>query len=253
MLPFKKGALSLTLIKNLLSIINPNFPNKSFTWDTLPKYTADTDWIQNSDQSITTPDGRYDLKHFSKHETETINHTVRVVKEKYPLELRSMGFANESALIKYKPRYILWEMLVQLYKDSTDPIDKFACALAYEAKGAIYREDALQKFEDSINYITPEFMQLFTSYTPLCVYMKFSRLYERNHEYEKAIYYTKQGQKYGEKYNPNFDKRIAELIEKIKRNPKKRKYNPSKGTLEFEKYIENATKHFIKKLNLTQI
>ena len=97
-----------------------------------------------------------------------------------------MGFANGSYSVIYKPRYVLWEMLVQLYKDSTNPIDKFACALAYEAKGALYRENALQKFEESIDYITPEFMQQFISYTPLCVYMKFSRLYESNHEYEKA-------------------------------------------------------------------
>ena len=81
--------------------------------------------------------------------------------------------------------------------------------------------------------------------------MEFSRLYEGNHEYEKAIYYTKQGRKYGGTDNPNFDKRIDELAEKVKRNPKKRKYNPSKETLEFERNVENAAKYFIKELNLT--
>ena len=243
----------MTLLKNILNIIMPNSSNKSGSQNKVPKYCSDTNWTQDSSQSITTSDGRYDLKHFSKHELETIIYIVRIIKDKYPLELRSMGFANESSPIKYKPRYVLWEILVQLYKDSDNPIDKFACALAYETKGALFRENALQKFEESINYITPEFMQQFTSYPPLCVYMEFSRLYEGNHEYEKAIYYTELGQKYRGNDNPNFDKRIDDLIEKIKRNPKKRKYNPSKETLEFERDVENAAKYFIKELNLTQI
>lgn len=215
-----------------------------------PKYISDIEWYQDSNQSIVTEDGRYDLKNFSKHESDTIYHVIDVVKEKYPFELRSMGFANESYQIIYKPRYVLWEILVQLYKDSNNPIDKFACALAYETKGALFRKDALKKFEESIDYITPLFMQQFISYMPLNVYMKFSRLYESNHEYEKAILYTELGRKYGENDNPNFDKRINELKEKIKRNPKKRKYNPSQKTLEFEKDIVNAAKYFIKETNL---
>ena len=240
----------LTLLKDMLNIIKPIFPNKSGTQNTTPEYFSDMSWIQDSTQSITTPDGRYDLKRFSKHELETINYIVGIIKTKYPPKLRSMGFANESAPVKYKPRYVLWEILVRLYKDSTNPIDEFACALAYETKGTMYRKNALRKFEESISYITPEFMQQFNSYSPLCVYMKFSRLYESNHEYDKAIYYTQLGHRYGEKNNPNFDKRINELTEKTKRNPKKRKYNPSQKSLDFEKDIENAAKYFIKRLDL---
>lgn len=226
--------------------IKPSINSNEF-----PKYLTDMEWHQDSEQSIIAKDGRYDLKRFSKHESDTIYHVVNVVKEKYPKELRSMGLANESYPIIYKPRYILWEILIQLYKNSNDPIDVFACALAYEAKGALFREKALQKFEESIDYITPEFMQQFISYMPLNVYMKFSRLYENNHEYEKAIFYTELGHKYGDRDNPNFDKRIAELRNKIKKNPKIRKYNPSQKTLEFENDIENAAKSFIKKLNIT--
>lgn len=215
-----------------------------------PKYLSDMEWYQDSEQSIITEDGKYDLKRFSKHEADTIYHIINVVKEKYPIELRSMGFANENYNIIYKPRYVLWEILVQLYENSNNPIDIFACALAYEAKGALFRENALQKFEKSIAYITPEFMQQFISYMPLNVYMKFSRLYESNHEYEKAILYTELGYKYGDKDNPNFDKRIKELRDKIKRNPRKRKYNPSQKTLEFESDIESAAKYFIAKSHL---
>ena len=218
--------------------------------NTIPRYISDPKWYQDSGQSILTGDGRYDLKKFSKHESDTIYHVINIVKENYPNELHSMGFANEIYPIKYKPRYVLLEILIQLYKDSYNPIDKFACSLAYEAKGALFREKALQKFEESIDYITPEFMQQFSSYIPLNVYMKFSRLYESNHEYEKAILYTQLGHKYGDKDNPYFDKRISELDDKIKRNPKKRKYRPSPKTLEFERDIVNAAKYFIEGANL---
>lgn len=216
----------------------------------IPKYVSDAEWYQDSEQSIISEDGRYDLKRFSQHESDTIYHVINVVKEKYPIDLRSMGFANEIYPIKYKPHYVLWEILVQLYENSNEPIDMFACALAYEAKGALFREKALQKFEESIDYITPEFMQQFISYMPLNVYMKFSRLYESNHEYKKAIFYTELGHKYGDKDNPNFDKRISELGDKIKRNPKKRKYNPSSKALEFEKDVVTAAKYFITEANL---
>ncbi|MFR7946590.1 hypothetical protein [Sellimonas intestinalis] len=210
----------MKVIQNFLDSLKMESTKIAEIKNTIPKYMSDMEWYQDSEQSIVT-DGRYDLKRFSKHEADTVYHVINVIREKYHKELRSMGFANESYPIKYKPRYVLWEILVQLYENSSEPIDMFACALAYEAKGALFREKALQKFEKSINYITPEFMQQFISYMPLNVYIKFSRLYESNHEYEKAILYTELGHKYGDRDNPYFDNRIAELKDKIKRNPKK--------------------------------
>lgn len=241
----------MKIMKNLLDILKMESTKTNEIKNTIPKYMSDLQWYQDSEQSIVI-DGRYDLKRFSKHESDTIYHVINVVRKKYPIELQSMGFANETYPIKYKPRYVLWEILVQLYESSTEAIDMFACALAYEAKGAQFREKALRKFEDSVAYITPEFMQQFVSYMPLNVYMKFSRLYESNHEYKKAILYTELGHKYGDKDNPNFDKRIEELEDKIKRNPKKRKYNPSQKTLELEKDIVNAAKYFIQEANLNR-
>lgn len=239
----------MKIIKNLLDVLKMESTQTNEIKNIIPKYISDTEWYQDSEQSIVT-NGIYDLKRFSKHEADTVYHVIDVVKGKYPIGLRSIGFANETYPIKYKPRYVLWEILVQLYENSNNPIDVFSCALAYEAKGALFREKALQKFEESIDYITPEFMQQFISYIPLNVYMKFSRLYENNHEYEKAIFYTELCHKYGDKDNPYFDNRIEELENKIKRNPKKRKYNPSKATLEFERNIVNAAKYFIKEANL---
>ena len=69
----------MTLIGDILNIIKPNSINRSKARNKAPKYFSDIDWIQDSSQSTTTSDGRYDLKHFSKHETDTINHIVRKI------------------------------------------------------------------------------------------------------------------------------------------------------------------------------
>ena len=139
---------------------------------------------------------------------------------------------------------------MQLYNESLNPVDKFACAIAYESKGALYRRNALNKFEECINYISPAFMQQFMSLSPLHIYMMLSRLYEKEHEYDSAILYAKLAKKYGDIDNINFDKRINELIETQSRNPCKRKHKPSKETLEFESDIESAAKYFITKFHL---
>lgn len=216
----------------------------------VPKYLADIEWYQDSNQSILTINHRYDLKHFSQHESATIEHVIEIVNKNYPLKLRSIGLANESSIIKYKPRYVLWEILIQLYSESFNPVDEFACAIAYESKGALYRRNALNKFEKCIKYISPEFMQQFISFSPLCIYMMLSRLYEKEHEYDSAILYTKLAKNYSNMDNTNFDKRINELLKTQSRNPRKRKYNPSKETLEFESDIKSAAKYFITKYHL---
>lgn len=132
----------MKVIQNFLDSLKMESTKIAEIKNTIPKYMSDMEWYQDSEQSIVT-DGRYDLKRFSKHEADTVYHVINVIREKYPKELRSMGFANESYPIKYKPRYVLWEILVQLYENSSEPIDMFACALAYEAKGALFREKAL--------------------------------------------------------------------------------------------------------------
>lgn len=207
------------------------------------------DIYQDSNQSLV-KDGKYDLTNFSKHELFVIKSVIMDIKKKYPLELRSMGFANNAEFIIYKPRYVLFEMLIELYKYSNNSIDKFACALAYASKGASFRRDALQKFEESIEYISPLFMQQFLCSMPLNVYTKFSKIYEREHEYEKAILYTKLGKKYGEKGNPNFDMRIKELHEKAKKKTKRRNRNISDEDIKFEQEVESAAKYFIKEFKL---
>ena len=62
--------------------------------------------------SVIDENGRYDLKRFSRQEYSTIKNILATVERKYPAALRSMGLVNESYPIVYKPRYILFDIVV---------------------------------------------------------------------------------------------------------------------------------------------
>lgn len=211
----------------------------------VPKYIADMTWSQDSNQSLT-KNGSYDLKNFSKHEIDTIKHVLKIVKQKYPKSYRSLGLANESSIIKYKPRYILYELIILKYGQSDNFIDKFAVALAYESKGAAYRKDAIKYFEESEKHVSPKIMNNFISYMPLCVYTMFAKLYEQEHDFDKAIYYTKIAKNYGDSDNPYFDTHINELSQKKKKVVSKRTRKISAERIEFEKDVTNSAKLFLK-------
>lgn len=210
----------------------------------IPKYITDMTWSQDSSQSLT-KNGSYDLRQFSKHETDTIKHVLKIVKQKYPEKYRSLGLANESYIIKYKPRYILYEIIILKYSQSYSFVDKFAVALAYESKGAIYRKEAIKYFEESEKYISPKIMDDFISYMPLHVYTMFAKLYEQEHDFDKAIYYTKIAQKYGDPKNPYFDTHINELLQKSEKGVRKYSKKISDERIEFEKDVTNSAKLFL--------
>lgn len=210
-----------------------------------PKYITDMTWSQDRDQSICTSDGRYDLKKFSNHESATVNHILKVVKNKYPKQYQSMGLVNEAYMIKYKPRYVLFEIAIILYEKSENPIDKLAVSLAYESKGAYFRKNAIDYFESAEPYITPEFMQDFISYMPLKVYTTFADLYEGEHEYEKAIKYINIAKKYGDADNPHFDMHINKILEKQSKGLQKSIMKMSKKQQEFENDVTEAAKRFL--------
>ena len=207
-----------------------------------PKYIPTT-YEQDSSQSITS-NGRYDLTRFSPHESAIVSNVWYTVQLKYPPEYRSMGLANESYMIKYKPRYVLFEILILAYSESQNPVDLFAVSLAYASKGAFYRNKALFYFEKSEKYITPEFMNNFLSYMPLSVYLTFSQLYEQEHLYPQAIHYAKLAGRYSDTYTSAT--RIKELKEKEKRNPVKRSSKITADHIQFEKDVSIAADFFLK-------
>lgn len=211
-----------------------------------PKYVTDMSWEQDPNQSIVDSNGRYDFRNFSKHETDTIKHVLSVTKKKYPEQYQALGLANESYPIKYKPRYILHEIIILKYGSSLEAIDKFAVALAYSTKGAYFREKALEYFEASIDEIPPEIMSDFISYMPLHTYSIISGLYEQVRDFQEAIYYTKLQKEYGDPDNPYFDDRINKLLYKEKLNPAKRTLKMPQDRIELENSITKAAKDFLK-------
>lgn len=223
-----------------------NLKSQDHNWNDkhIPKYVTDITWSQDPNQALT-KNGIYDLKHFSKHEIDTIKQVLNIAKQKYPESYRSLGLANESYIIKYKPRYILYEIIILKYSQSYSFVDKFAVALAYESKGAIYRKEAIKYFEESEKYISPKIMDDFISYMPLHVYTLFAKLYEQERNFDKAIYYTKIAQKYGDPKNPYFDTRINELLQKSEKRGRKYSKKISNERIEFEKDVTNSAKLFL--------
>lgn len=212
----------------------------------IPTYMTDFSWSQDSDQSIVDSTGRYDMKRFSKHESDTIIHVLNVVNRKYPREYRALGLANESYPIKYKPRYVLYEIIVLTYGDSDSPYEQFAVALAYQSKGAYFRKEALRYFEECEKHISADLLKKFISFMPLYTYTTFADLYKQEHDFEKAIYYTRLAKKYAEPGNPVFDQRIKDYQEKMTMGVKKRNMKMSKQQAEFEDSVTEAALKFIK-------
>lgn len=208
-----------------------------------PKYLTEY-YEQDSNQSITTG-ASYDFTRFSAHEAHIVKQVWNTVKQKYPPEYQSIGLANESYCIKYKPRYILFEIIICLYSKSDNPIDMFAVSLAYASKGAVFRKQALEYFEKSEDYIDSDLLDEFISCLPLHIYLMFSDLYEKEHLYEDAIRYTKLAKRFGEPSNSSFDTRIDMLKRKLLNSPRKvnRKVPDSKKKMEIN--ITKAATFFI--------
>lgn len=235
----------MKIITKLLDALRLEKEDTIRPYSKVPKYITDMNWEQDSNQSIVDSCGKYDFTNFSEHEINTIKHVLAVTQKKYPEEYQSLGLANESYPIKYKPRYILHEIIILKYENSLEAIDKFAVALAYSTKGAYYREKALEYFEASIDNVSPEIMSDFVSYMPLHTYSIISSLYEQVRDFQEAIYYTKLQKEYGDPDNSYFDERINKLLDKEKLNPAKRALKMSQKRMELEYSITKAAREFL--------
>lgn len=216
-----------------------------------PKYITDFTIVQDSDQSITV-NGTYDLTRFSTHEVDTIIHVLNHVKTAYPPQYQSIGLANESSAIKYKARYVLFQIIILKYWNSKEPIDRFAVAVAYQSKGALFRKYAISYYESSLPYIKEKLLQDFLNLSPLSTYNAVSRLYEQEHEYEKAIYYLRLAKPYSEKIGPApyYDEHQRELEGKIQNPPIRRPRKATAERIKSELELVDAAKYFIEHPNL---
>lgn len=198
---------------------------------------------QNTDESVVT-NGLYDLDKFSDHESDVILSVLRNTLKKYPKWFRAIGLYNESYGIKYKPRYVLFEILIQTFADSKNKLDSFAVSLAYITKGFYFREYAIDFFEKSQPKVGPKLMGKFLNCSPFSVYCAISKLYESNWQYEKAIEYNEMACGYGDLWNPYFAERTEKLKGKIGFKPN-RISRMRKSSAEFEQKVTSVAKLFI--------
>lgn len=86
---------------------------------------------------------------------------------------------------------------------------------------------------------------MFPSYMPLSTYSQFSKIYEQEHLYDKALYYAKLAAKYSTINNPYFITRI-ERLQALKRNPPQRRHSKmSERQAAFEADVSAAAHFFL--------
>lgn len=222
-----------------------NFFNKKGQNHTFPrlKYHPENICdIQDPEQSLlcgTT----YDMSRFSKHEAYIIKKVLSAAKQKYDNRYAAIGLANESYPIKYKPRYVVFEVLIQRHSGSENWLDKVAVAFAFLSKGSKYFFEAARFFEEAKDYACwDEVLQFSSLYG---IFFMFSDMYEKIHDYEKAIDCVGLCVEYNDLDKKVASERIATLVEK-RRSAKP--YNPRKMSqqqAEFEELVSAAAKKYL--------
>ena len=174
---------------------------------------------QDSLKSITTDDGRYDLLRISTHEASVVRQVLNNARSgKYPHRAVGLGLANESSLIKYKPRYILHEIIVQKYTDTNNPFDMLAVATAYRTKGAIGRGNAIAYYEKWIrNSSKKERMEatiyLFDAREPFFSY-HLAELYKQENRLDDALKYALAAERNDTNHAPGYPLLIADIYKR---------------------------------------
>lgn len=200
---------------------------------------------QDTRKSVVDSDNRYDLKRFSRHEADIILRVLRTTDAKYHPLLRSLGLINESFSITYKPRYVLFDIVILQYENSQNMVDRLAVALAYETKGAYYRKQAISYFEESIKHVDKTVLDLFHACPAVTVYTKFADVYEKEHDYKKAISYFKKARAIKGSSKEYLSERIVKLEKKLKSPPKVRKTKKPDYYDEFERGVRSASIAFL--------
>ncbi len=202
---------------------------------------------QNSELSIVDNSGRYDFMNYSRHEAETIGAVFRNVLRKYDPCHYAIGLVNESQAIVYKARYILFEIVILRFSNSTAPLEQFAVAFAYSEKGASYRLKAIEYFEKSLPQLKENDFSCYGSFLPLAIYNKLSLLYEKEHLWDKAIYYLKLAKKHCDMQLPYYKSHLAELVQMQKTNKPIRRKQLSQKDAQMNREIEFAAQIFLNK------
>ena len=155
----------------------------------MPKHPGE--YAQDCNQSLL-KDGRYDPTRVSSHENDVVKEVILASRKKYSRPYQGIGLAVETYSIIYKPRYILYEYIVQKYGHSSNAFDVLATAIAYKEKGAAYRHLSLQYFQLFFQSASSaDIAKLPRSYPLWSIYNMMSDLYESTYDLESALDYAK--------------------------------------------------------------
>lgn len=225
-----------------LRLACPKGPDNSFLY--YPEV-----YDQDSRQSIIDEKGKYDLTRFSTHESEIVYQAIDVVRNKYPQNLAALGLANESYVIVYKPRYVLFEIAVIMYSASAIPEEQIAAAFSYSQKGAMFREEAISLYEESINHVSFKTLDMFSSLSAVSTYLKLAELYEREYQYQNALFWLRKALYRGGLNDSYIKGKMQSIRGKIDCLPRGKRA-PRKDAIDFEKRVHNAAIYFMEKTGL---
>lgn len=127
-----------------------------------------------------------------------------------------MGMVNESEQIKYKPRYVLNEIIVQTYAGSSKALDLLAVGFAYKAKGAAYRKLAIEYFERYQQLVKWNEKRLakncyLGAQEPFFSY-GLAELYSAEYQFDLALEYATYAEKHNTLNAPGYPQLIAAIL-----------------------------------------
>lgn len=176
--------------------------------------------FQDTNLSLVDSHSRYDLTRLSQHELDIIIEILKIANSnKYPSELHSLGLANEASVIKYKPRYILHEIIIQMYSCSSNPLDCLAVGEAYRTKGAMFYAEAISNLEYFLSTASTQQRRiaqvyLFAAREPFISY-HLAELLDLNRQYEQALKYAQAAMDADTTAAPGFVLKLGEIYRKI--------------------------------------
>ena len=222
---------------NFLKNKEPEFVVNRFKY-----YPDDIASLQDSSKSVLIGT-MYDMTCFSMHETKIIEMVLSAADRKYKGDFQAVGLVNECYPITYKPRYIVFEVVIQRYLLSEKPLEKIAVAFAYWSKGARYHGEAARLFEEAKEKVDWKKIHEFSSFGGF--FYLFSKMYEKMHEYEKAIECVRLSSKYENPVKEYVKNRIAFLEEKQRNRKPYRPRKMSSDQEEFEKLVSLVAERYV--------
>lgn len=176
--------------------------------------------IQLSELSISDSSGRYDMTRLSEHELSVINEVIQIAySKKYPSDMKAIGLANEASVIRYKPRYVLHEIIVQKYSQSITPYDLLAVGEAYRTMGAMFYTEALSFLERYI-MAASQFERkaaqlfLFNAREPF-LSRNIADLLNKTGYYDQALEYALRAKMADKTHAPGYVQLIGEIYRRI--------------------------------------